>query len=348
MANLADLDVIRIVVLGGTGNQGLSVVKALSHNAHYRISVLTRDPTSAKALRLQSEHDVTLIPGTYTTLPGLHAALDDQDVAYISLDSFSLTEAEEYFWTFRAYDIAVQSGLKLFIYPGTRNRFAQHGYQEECRNSHNVVSARITEWLTAQPLQVGAQGMGWYVLTGGVYAEMLWSLLRPVRDREGAWTFANPCRQVSVIPLVPLEMYGVRVRWIMENPAASVGRFVSAAPFHASFPEIAAAFAEINGVPARFQPVETEEWMSAAAAVVDVEGTLPRGSRSDDPFAVTFRQSFSAWWMLWQDSMENEKDRVEAEEWVEAYYPQRGHSIRDWMAKSGYGPKTLAKLTKLT
>ncbi len=165
---------------------------------------------------------------------------------------------------------------------------------------------------------------------------MLNSLLRPVKDEQGV-RFGQPVKQDSVMPLIPLEMYGIRFRWILENPEESIGKYLSAAPFYITFPEVARAFAKVNNVPARFESSTIEEWMTAASASVPVDDTLPRGSRKDDPTTFTFRKSFAAWWSLWRDSLEDIEAAKEAVEWADRYHPDRPKNIEDWMRRTKYG-----------
>ncbi|KAJ9614231.1 hypothetical protein H2200_002367 [Cladophialophora chaetospira] len=330
---LKQLEVVKVIVFGGTGAQGLSIVKALAPYTRYELSILTRDPGSQKAIEVRNKYDVRLIAGSYATEGGLRTAFKDQDVCYFNIDSFAVGEPQEYFWTFRAYEIAIQSQLKLFIYTGSgRDRLADHGFAEAYRNSHNVVSSRLSQWLATQSVE----RLPWSIVHGGVYAEMLNTLLRPVKDEQGI-RFAPPVNKDSVIPLIPLEMYGIRVRWILENPEKSIGKRLSAASFHVTFPEIAAAFSKVNSVAARFEPSTIDEWMSKASASIPVDDTLPRGSSKDDPTTFTFRKSFTAWWNLWRDSLEDMKEAEEADRWADEYYPERLKTIEEWMRMSNYG-----------
>ncbi|KIW17360.1 hypothetical protein PV08_04553 [Exophiala spinifera] len=327
---------IRVVVFGGTGSQGLSVVKALASSEKYVTTVLTRDNKSKNATEIATLYGVKLVQGSYTTEEGLRAAFNEQDVAYVNFDSFGIGEPAEYFWTFRAYEIAIQSGLKLFIYPGAPDRYAQHNFVEDYRNSHNIVAARLSNWLTNQP----TERLPWTILTGGVYASMLNSILRPIKDDDGV-TFAVPMAEDSVIPLIPLENYGLRIKWILENAEEAVGKFVSAAPYHVTFPEIAKAFEKVNGIKASFRPITVEQWIEGASAFIDVDKTLPRGSTSEDPTTFTFRKSFSAWWRLWRDSVEDQERNKEARRWISAYHPSSPKNIEEWMTVTRYGSQLL-------
>jgi uncharacterized protein YbjT (DUF2867 family) len=113
---------IRVVVFGGTGAQGRPVVERglsnrnskdllidrhpmLAASDRYQVSLLTRDASNPKVRALAYAYDnVHLITGSYTTESGLCAALKDQDACYFNIDRFSIGEAQEYFWTFRAYE----------------------------------------------------------------------------------------------------------------------------------------------------------------------------------------------------------------------------------------------------
>ncbi|TKA74004.1 hypothetical protein B0A55_07742 [Friedmanniomyces simplex] len=95
MAAITELDIVRIIVLGGTGQQGLSVVRALSHHPRYYVSVLTRDSTSSTALSLASTYNIPLIPNSCTSAPGLCAAFPAQDMVNFTLDSFRRREQAE-------------------------------------------------------------------------------------------------------------------------------------------------------------------------------------------------------------------------------------------------------------
>lgn len=282
---------------------------------------------------MQTKYDVELVAGSYTTENGVRAAFKNQDVCYFNIDSFAVGEPHEYFWTFRAYEIAIQSKLKWFIFAGSgSDRYAKYGFAEEYRNSHNVVSARLSGWLADQPVE----RLPWSITSGGVYAEMLNTLLRPVKDEQG-WRFVAPVKEDSMIPLIPLEMYGMLVRWMLENPEASIGKTLRAGAYHVTFQEIAQAFENVKKVPARFDPFTIDEWMSRVSASIPVDNTLPRGSSKDDPTTFTFRKSFTAWWNLWRDSRKNLATAKEDEVRADTYYPQRPRNIEEWMKRTDYG-----------
>jgi uncharacterized protein YbjT (DUF2867 family) len=138
---------------------------------------------------------------------------------------------------------------------------------------------------------------------GGVYVEMLNSLMRPrLNLSDEAADFIAPMHPTSTIPLIPVTNYGAAVKWALENPERSVGKYVEAGSFLTTFPEIAKAFTRVTGKPARFVPIDIDTWMAGAkVAGIDPEARLPRGATVDDETSFTFRKSFGAWWALRRD-----------------------------------------------
>lgn len=304
---------------------------ALATTRKYNISVLTRDPTSPASVSLVSNYNVKLIPGSYTSELGLRAAFVNQAICYFNIDSFSTGEPYEYFWTFRAYEIAIQSGLKWFIYAGAPDGFSRVGFEEKYRNSHNVVAWRLSSWFASQPLA----RLKWTIVTGGIYAEMLGSLLRPMKDEKtGEFTFIAPVGIDSVLPLLPLEMYGARVLWAIRNPEKSIGRYLTSNPFQVTYPQIVEAVSKVTGLGTSFQPISVDAWMEGIKPFIDPESTLPRGSTEDDPTAFTFRKSFGAWWAIWNDNRHRE-DIVD-DHWADEVMSDRAKTLEDWLRKVNY------------
>ncbi|KAF2807119.1 NAD(P)-binding protein [Mytilinidion resinicola] len=320
-----------VVVFGGTGAQGKSVVTHLAATGLYNITVPTRDPTAPAAQALLTHPNTHLLHASYTTTAGLRAIFEHQDAAFISFNSFAIREPDELYWTIRAYEIAAASGVKHFVYSGAPNRLAAHGYDERFRNAHNAPTAQ----------------MAWTVVTRGVYIEMLGSLLRPVRAGDGTFVFAAPIGEGSV-PLMPLDDYGALVKWVLRYPGESVGRRVAGAPFVTTWVELVGAFEEATGMQAVFRDVTKEEWFEGIKGYIDPEERMPRGVAEDDETATTLRKSFGAWWDLWKF---NERD-LEAEGRqrgsMEGVNPGRPKSVVDWMRRTGYdgGLKEALKMKK--
>jgi uncharacterized protein YbjT (DUF2867 family) len=297
----------------------------------YKITVPTRDPTSEAAQELLTFHDTHLIQASYVTQHGLRASFDGQDAVFFNMNSFALREPEELYWTIRAYEIAASSGVKHFVFSGTGNRLAQHEYKEEFRNAHNAVAGHLTSWLEAQP----TTQMAWTTITGGVYMEMLSSLLRPIRAPDGTFVFAAPIGSGSV-PFALLDDYGALVAWVLSHPEQSIGKRVSGAPFVTTWPELAASLTEATGKRAVFRDLTADEWFEGLSSYINPDVRMPKGAAEDDESATTFRKSFSAWWNLWKYNPRDTEREQQQQHFMQKINPGRPLSIADWMKRTGY------------
>lgn len=130
--------------------------------------------------------------------------------------------------------------------------------------------------------------MEWTVVHGGVYAQMLSSLLRPSKRADGVWEFVAPLGE-GEIPFVDLGDFGIRTRWVFEHPGQCVGKKLGWAPWWTGFGEVASAFARVKGEKAVFRNCEQEEWFERLRAYVDPETVMPMGAKEGDAGAVTVR-----------------------------------------------------------
>ena len=101
-----------ILVLGGTGAQGLPVIRHLTQDGAYRVRVLTRDPENARAKTLVETGHVDLIQGDATNENDLQKAFAGVDMAYVNLDGFVIGEKNEVYWGMRIFEIAQQHHVK--------------------------------------------------------------------------------------------------------------------------------------------------------------------------------------------------------------------------------------------
>ncbi|KAJ7737237.1 hypothetical protein DFH07DRAFT_985622 [Mycena maculata] len=300
-----------ILVVGGTGAQGRTVVRELVRDKKYAVTVLNRDVCSPSAVALSALGNVTLIPGSYETEKGLREALKGQHGVYVNFNSFAMTESMEYFWTFRLYEIAVQSGVKRLIYSGGNNRPRAHRYAEEYRCSHQATAGRLAEWVESQPLDL----IKWTILDGVVYTEMVPVILRPLVLPDNTHVFAAPIGD-GLIPFAEVVTYG-----------------------SASLKGVAEAFERATGKKAVAKDVSQDVWFEAAKARRDPDAKQPTNipvTSAGDDTRFTFRQSFGAWWNIWKALRLDVEAINEAQELADEVYPDRLKSVEDWMRATGY------------
>ncbi|KAF7368453.1 NmrA-like family protein [Mycena venus] len=334
-------NLLSILVIGGTGAQGRNVVRELVRDKKYAVTVLTRDVSSTSAVALTELGNVTLIPGSYETEKGLREALKGQHGVYVNFNSFAMTESMEYFWTFRLYEIAVQSGVKRLIYSGGNNRPKGHRYAEEYRSSHQATSGRLSEWLESQPLDL----IEWTILNGVVYTEMLSVLLRPVVLPDNTHVFAAPIGD-GFIPFAEVATYGKYVRWAFDNPSRSVGKRIPLPTYPTTLKGVAEAFEKATGKKAAAKDVTQDVWFEAAKSYTDPDAKQPSSipaSKSDDT-RFTFRQSFGGWWNIWKALRPDAEAIKQAQELADEVYPDRFKSVEDWMRATGYTGEAKAEI----
>lgn len=238
----------------------------------------------------------------------------------------------------------LKSGLKYFIYSGARNRLAENAFNEAYRNSHNVVKAHLSDWLMKQESKV----LPWTIVYGGVYAEMLGSVLCPMKQGD-EFVFAAPVHEESVIPLMPLENYGVTVTHILQQPKDYIGEFIDAGATPSTWPEIVSAFTKATGNPARFQPITQEQWFEGAKKKgIDPDSRLPKTASADNPATFTWRTSFGAWWNQWRDNTKEFELCGRAKQGDKQFVPGRFTTRSEWMEKTGYqgAPKEPTKMRR--
>lgn len=82
----------KIFVIGGTGAQGIPVVKALVADKKYQVRALTRNTKSARAQELLALGNVELLEGTFADEDVLRAGYRGCDGAFINIDGFNSGE----------------------------------------------------------------------------------------------------------------------------------------------------------------------------------------------------------------------------------------------------------------
>jgi nucleoside-diphosphate-sugar epimerase len=104
-----------VLIIGGTGAQGMPVVKGLVHDGVYKVRLLTRDPASRRAQELKAlrPENVELIEGTFASEADLRKGFRDADFAFVNIDGFNSGEKTEMFWAMRSYELAIEEGIKF-------------------------------------------------------------------------------------------------------------------------------------------------------------------------------------------------------------------------------------------
>ncbi|KAJ6144139.1 hypothetical protein N7470_008034 [Penicillium chermesinum] len=313
-----------VLVIGGSGAQGIPIVKELSRSDNYHaIRVLTRDPTSDNCRALASLPKVTLYPGSADDEPALRRALAGVDLAFVNTNSWSLGIKGEIYWGIRIYELAVQAGVKHFIWSSLDNFAVETRFDEELRREDST---------------------RWSILTTGPYIEMLSELLRPTTDEHGTYCFDAPLGQ-GAVPFVHLDDLGYYVDWIFSHIDESAGMNLKVAVEHVSYSHLATTFTKVTGKPAQYRDITFEETFTKGplSPVADVK--IGAETAGDDPTLLSYRENFTAWWKLYARSADNKGILQRDYELLDRIFPERVRSLEQWMHKVGYTgePKPVLK-----
>ncbi|KAI1092942.1 NAD(P)-binding protein [Rostrohypoxylon terebratum] len=290
-----------IAVIGATGAQGIPVVRDLVQSGSYKVRALTRDASSPRFQELQSFGPVEPITGTFASEADLRATFRGAWGAYVNIDGFNSGEKAEIFWTVRAYELALEEGVKFFILGNLDYIYKKSGYKPEFHGGHYDAKGRIGEWILQQNKDNHAR-MQAALLTTGPYMEMTISAYTPmsVNVENDVATWRLPM-QDGAIPFVALDDCGHYVKWLFDHPQRANGLNLEVAVSHVSRSDLARAFEKVTGHPARVEDVGFDDYFGKVWQQ-DPEHPAGYNADLDDPATMTVRENFSAFWTAWRHS----------------------------------------------
>ena len=182
-----------IFVVGGTGAQGMPVVRDLVADGKYSVRVLTRDTTSWRAKALVELGNVTLVEGSFADDDVLREGFRSSDGAFVNIDGFNTGEKTETYWAIRSYEIALEEEIKFFVYGNLDYALKKSGYHSKFRTGHYDGKGRMAEWILSQNRSNGDR-MGAAIFTTGPYIEMAVSPRTPMTPtiEDGVVTWRVP------------------------------------------------------------------------------------------------------------------------------------------------------------
>ena len=156
------------------------MIGGLIADKKYAVRALSRDPSSRRAKALLALGNVEILEGTFADEATLREGFRGCDGAYINIDGFNTGEKTEMYWAIRSYEIAIEEGVKFFVYGNLDYALKKGGYDSKFRTGHYDGKGRIAEWILWQN-QENTDRMGAAVFTTGPYMEMAISAGTPMR-----------------------------------------------------------------------------------------------------------------------------------------------------------------------
>jgi hypothetical protein len=274
----------------------------------------------------------------------LQKAFAGVDYAFVNLNSWALGIKNEIFWGIRIFEIAVQSGVKHYIWSSLDNFFLETRYDDALRAGHYYGKGHVEQWMSALP----QTPMRWSVLTTSPYIEQLFNLQAPKKSDSGEYVFRLPLGD-GAIPYTRLDDLGYYVRWIIDHPEKSAGLNIKLSVEHVTLKQLASTFTEVTGKPAKAINVTIDEWFEGAG----MGKSSPRGAHligssgqsPPDSTLLTVYDNFSNWWRLYQRSGGNKGLLKRDYALLDEIHPQRTRSLKQWMERVGYDGDKLQKYT---
>ncbi|KAL0936306.1 NmrA-like family protein [Colletotrichum truncatum] len=287
----------RIAVIGATGAQGLPVCRGLTKDGGYSLRVLTRDAKSTRAQELAKLGDVEFVEGTFANENDLRKLFTGCWGAFVNIDGFNCGEKTETYWTIRAYELAIETGIKFFVFGNLDYVYKKSGYDPKFRCGHYDGKGRMAEWMLQQRK---SNDMGVAIFTTGPYIEMAISsktIMTP-RVENGVVTWRVPLGD-GAVPHVALDDCEYYARWLFDHPERSDGMDLEVAIDHVSYADLAAAFQKATGKPAQY--IDTPVSVYFAHIPISDE---PAGYNADpaDPATMSFKDNFTGFWTMWAHS----------------------------------------------
>ncbi|OHE94951.1 NmrA-like family protein [Colletotrichum orchidophilum] len=287
----------RIFVIGATGAQGLPVCRGLARNGGYSLRVLTRDSSSSRAKELAKLEDVEFIEGTFANESDLRKGFAGCWGAFVNIDGFNCGEKTETYWTIRCYELAVELGIKFFVFGNLDYGYKKSGYNPKFRSGHYDGKGRLAEWMLQQRK---GNNMGVAIFTTGPYIEMAISsktIMTP-RVEGGIVTWRVPLG-AGAVPHVALDDCEHYARWLFDHPERSDGMDLEVAIDHIHYADLAEAFERVTGKPAQYIDTPMDVYFDHIPI-----SSQPAGYNADptDPATMSFRDNFSGFWTLWANS----------------------------------------------
>ncbi|OJJ54520.1 hypothetical protein ASPSYDRAFT_61119 [Aspergillus sydowii CBS 593.65] len=327
------VDLREIAVIGGTGAQGMPVVKALAESGRYRVRVLTRNPNSTRAQHLAGLPNVALLQGAQDNQRDLHHVFRGVYGAWVNTDGFTLGGKDELFYGFRAYEIARAEGVQHYVWANIEYTMDAASFDEKYHCGHMDSKGRVGKFILA----LGQDGMKSTLFSTGPYMDMLMDgMFVPIEQEDGSFMWANPARSDVKIPLIALCDVGAYNLWIFDNPSESAGIDLQVMTDNVSFGEIATIFTQVTGKLAAHKSIPFETYASVAEPYpgASVNWALGPDVARDDS-TMSWRENFGAWWRYWGGGITKARDTTI----LHRIHPQRIKSLADWMKHVGYDGK---------
>ncbi|KAJ1672299.1 hypothetical protein GGF38_000110 [Coemansia sp. RSA 25] len=251
-----------VAVIGATGFQGGSVIKALSALPdQYTVRGITRSTTSARVAELRALYpNVEWVAADLKNQASLREAFRGASIVfgntnYIQPEIFAQIDAGDLDAEFRLgqnmVDAAIAQGVKHFVYSSLESPETVGG--PEYRGAHEPEGKhRIEQYIRRNKDKIA----GYFVYAGFYFQNFLLSAQwdESVGSGKDAIVFTYPLPADAPLPYVDIEEdLGATVALLLSDRAEYAGQILAAVEGNYTAEQITQAFSRVTGVPARYQ-----------------------------------------------------------------------------------------------
>ncbi|KAI1436994.1 hypothetical protein GGR50DRAFT_701050 [Xylaria sp. CBS 124048] len=303
-----------VAIIGGTGAQGIPVVRDLAQSSEYAVRVLTRDTESPRFKELQAYGPVEGVAGTFASEENLRVLFKGA-------------------WGAFAWEIALESGVKFYVHGNIDFAYKKSGFQDKYHCGHYDAKGRMGEYFLAlnkDPI-VRAR-MRTALFTTSPYMEMTIAKGTPVQPsvEDGIATWRAPIAD-GAIPFTALDDCGAYVKWLFDNcDGEADGLDLEVAIAHITFREYTEAFTKVTGKPAQWIDGEIDPYLTR---IWGAGAERPAGYNADpsDPATMSMRRNFNAWFTLWQNCGGPNPVLARDYAMLDRIHPTRVRSAEQWL-----------------
>ncbi len=116
---------------------------ALTRDGKYHVRVQTRNPDHRIAKELAQLPNVTFHVGHIESDQLLREAMQGMDAVFFNANSFAIGEKAEIFWSMRAFELAIEAGVKFFQFSNLEYALKRGGYDPKFRCAHLDSKGRV-------------------------------------------------------------------------------------------------------------------------------------------------------------------------------------------------------------
>ncbi|KAJ7475252.1 NAD(P)-binding protein [Mycena galericulata] len=250
-----------VVVVGVTGNQGGSVVKALAESDKgYRIRGLTRDVTKPAARELAATGvEMVSIALTADNVNGAREVFKGANVVFVVTNYWEHLDVNREFAEAKMLvDAAKAAGVGLFIWSGLESII--NVSKGKYPNVHHFNGkAEVTEYARLSGIPFINVQSGWYATN---FAKL--EGMKPKRVAYGTYVLALPVGPQTILPVIDTANdYGLFVREAIESPAFGAGTEILTSGEDITVGEMISQLAQITGKKIAYARISDENFMAA-------------------------------------------------------------------------------------